>query len=96
MYWHTIPYSVPSHLANFLEFGTVNTVSILLFLSFSKVEDAFYGSRLRLNGLKLIKKSKAVGDPLDFHAIVNGIGVHWSYFIMAALFKPMLAVKINE
>ncbi|XP_012679405.1 mitochondrial transcription rescue factor 1 isoform X2 [Clupea harengus] len=34
----------------------------------NKVEDAFYGSRLRLNGLKLIKKSKAVkvGDTLDF------------------------------
>ncbi|XP_062379561.1 mitochondrial transcription rescue factor 1 isoform X2 [Sardina pilchardus] len=34
----------------------------------NKVEDAFYGSRLRLNGSKLIKKSKTVkvGDTLDF------------------------------
>lgn len=33
----------------------------------NKVEDAFYGSKLRLNGLKLIKKSKTVkvGDTLD-------------------------------
>ncbi|XP_037550669.1 mitochondrial transcription rescue factor 1 [Nematolebias whitei] len=34
----------------------------------NKVEDAFYSSRLRLNGQKLIKKSKTVriGDTLDF------------------------------
>lgn len=28
----------------------------------SKIEDAFYDSKLRLNGQKLIKKSKSVSD----------------------------------
>lgn len=31
----------------------------------SKIEDAFYANKLRLNGRKLIKKSKAVSD--EFH-----------------------------
>ncbi|XP_024917392.1 mitochondrial transcription rescue factor 1 isoform X2 [Cynoglossus semilaevis] len=36
-------------------------------LSHKKIEDAFYGNKLRLNGLRLIKKSKTVkiGDKLD-------------------------------
>lgn len=39
-------------------------MSIVCVLLCRKIEDAFYGNKLRLNGLRLIKKSKTVSDTL--------------------------------
>ncbi|KAG9331467.1 hypothetical protein JZ751_018946 [Albula glossodonta] len=62
----------------------------------NKIEDAFYSSKLRLNGQKLIKKSKTVkvGDTLDL--VLDDNKETDTVTLMRVVFKKVVAVTQDE